>query len=213
MKRRNGRWSRGCTIPIPEERERNTVFVRPVVNIRVKINSVLWKGSSFALFIATAIQKTSPLEKNIACACTSRRFLARSLLRPHKKLSIMVSIEYSPNGRASCRGCHQKIDEGVVRVCAKGAPVSRSVRIVAWPKSLVWISVQTDSVCCLHAERLYQQILSCIVLHEQEGLHQAIRFLQSSEGRSKGTQDGAPPCIDALQRQPMLTLGRPHSVS
>ncbi|KAL7535233.1 hypothetical protein ACHAXR_006356 [Thalassiosira sp. AJA248-18] len=38
----------------------------------------------------------------------------------------MVSIEYSPNSRAHCQKCRGKINSRSVRVCAKGAPVSRS---------------------------------------------------------------------------------------
>mmetsp|Transcript_31361 Transcript_31361/g.66013 ORF Transcript_31361/g.66013 Transcript_31361/m.66013 type:complete len:306 (+) Transcript_31361:79-996(+) len=38
----------------------------------------------------------------------------------------MVSIEYSPNSRARCKKCRGKIDAGSIRICAKGAPVSRS---------------------------------------------------------------------------------------
>jgi len=34
----------------------------------------------------------------------------------------MVSIEYSPNGRASCQKCRGKIQSGEVRVVSKGAP-------------------------------------------------------------------------------------------
>eukprot|EP00986_Skeletonema_menzelii_P013656 scaffold8138_cov188-Skeletonema_menzelii.AAC.1 len=39
----------------------------------------------------------------------------------------MVSIEYSPNARARCQACRDKIAKGDIRVCAKsGAPVSRN---------------------------------------------------------------------------------------
>jgi len=53
--------------------------------------------------------------------CTSSTTIGTILYEYYNNIT-MVSIEYSPNGRASCQKCRGKIASGAVRVVSKGAP-------------------------------------------------------------------------------------------